>query len=187
MRPIRSNRLRKRILFCVFLSFLSAPKAQQKPQEAEVTTLTLSFEETIGQVGSEVIFPIKVTSSTHYKEPFQIILRFPPSKLEYVKMGVGKAPREAGWNLTPELRQAPPAFDMSFVEILVEPGEEDLFPQGGELAFVYFTLVEASPEHAIELSPSIKPLGETPLEVVTEAAEIIALPEGTFACFFYLH
>ena len=104
MRPIRSSSLRKRILFCVFLSFLSAPKAQQEPrateellesQQAEVTTLTLSFEETIGQVGSEVTFPIKVTSSTHYKEPFQIVLRFPPSKLEYVKVGVGQAPREA--------------------------------------------------------------------------------------------
>jgi hypothetical protein len=148
--------LRKRILLCVFLFFLSAPKAQQQPQvneglpesqEAEVTRLTLSFEETIGQVGQEVSFPIKVTSSTHYKEPFQIVLRFPPSKLEYVKVGVGNAPRDAGWNLTPELRQAPPAFDMSFVEIRVEPGEGDLFPQGGELAFVYFTLVEASTEH----------------------------------------
>ena len=164
-----------------------APEEPSELKEAEVPTLTLSFELTIGQVGQEVSFPIKVTSSTHYKEPFQIILRFPPSKLEYVKVGVGKAPREAGWNLTPELRQAPPAFDMSFVEILVEPGEGDLFPQGGELAFVYFTLVEASPEHAIELSVSIKPLGETPLEVETEPAEIIALPEGTFACFFYLH
>ncbi len=196
MRPIRSSSLRKRVLFCVFLLFLTAPKAQQEQQapeeapesqEAEVLTLTLSFEITIGQVGQEVSFPIKLTSSAAVKEPFQVILRFPPSKLEYAKLGIGQRPRQAGWKLESKLKKAPIAFDMHFLEILVEPGEGDFLPEGDELAFAYFRILEADTEHAIELAPSIKQLGESPLEVETEAAEIIALPEGTFACFFYMH
>ncbi len=187
MRPIRNSRLRKRILLLVFPLFLSAPKAQVEPQEAEVITLTLSFEETISQVGQEISFPIKLFSSAPVKEPFQVILRFPPSKLEYVKMGVAQGPRDSGWKLTPELRQAPPAFDMHFLEILAEPGEGDFLPAGGALAFAYFKVLEADAEHAIELAPSIKQLGEMPLEVETGPAEITALPEGTFACYFYLH
>ncbi len=196
MRPIRSSRLRKRILFSVFLFFLSAPKAQVEPQaseetaesqEADVPTLTLSFEETVGQVGQEISLPLKITSSTAIKEPFQIILRFPPSKLEYAKLGIGQGPRQAGWKVESELRKAPIAFDMYFLEILVEPGEGDFLPQGGELAFAYFRILEADAEHSIELSPSIKQLGEAPLEGKTEPVQITALPEGTFACFFYLH
>jgi len=196
MRPIRSSRLRKRILFSVFLFFLSAPKAQVKPQaseeaaesqEADVPTLTLSFEETVGQVGQEISLPLKITSSTAIKEPFQIILRFPPSKLEYTKLGIGQGPRQAGWKVESELRKAPIAFDMYFLEILVEPGEGDFLPQGGELAFAYFRILEADAEHSIEISPSIKQLGEAPLEGKTEPVQITALPEGTFACFFYLH
>ena len=196
MRPIRSSRLRKRILFSVFLFFLSAPKAQVEPQaseetaesqEADVPTLTLSFEETVGQVGQEISLPLKITSSTAIKEPFQIILRFPPSKLEYTKLGIGQGPRQAGWKVESELRKAPIAFDMYFLEILVEPGEGDFLPQGGELAFAYFRILEADAEHSIELSPSIKQLGEAPLEGKTEPVQITALPEGTFACFFYLH
>ncbi len=187
MRPIRSSRLRKRILFSVFLFFLSTPKAQQESQEADVPTLNLSFEETIGQVGQEVSLPLKITSSAPIKESFQIILRFPPSKLEYAKLGIGQGPRKAGWKLEPKLKKAPIAFDMHFLEILVEPGEGDFLPEGGGLAFVYFRILEADTEHAIELSPSIKQLGEAPLEGKTEPAQITALPEGTFACFFYLH
>ena len=196
MRPIRSSHLRKRILFSVFLFFLSALRAQVEPQtseelaesqEADVPTLTLSFEETIGQVGQEVSLPLKITSSTPIKEPFQIILRFPPSKLEYAKLGIGQGPRKAGWKLEPELKRAPIAFDMYFLEILVEPGEGDFLPEGGELAFAYFRILEADADHAIELSPSIKQLGEAPLEGKTEPVQITALPEGTFACFFYMH
>ncbi len=187
MRPIRSSRLRKRILFSVFLFFLSASKAQQESQEADVPTLTLSFEETVGQVGQEISLPLKITSSTAIKEPFQIILRFPPSKLEYAKLGIGQGPRQAGWKVESELRKAPIAFDMYFLEILVEPGEGDFLPQGGELAFAYFRILEADAEHSIEISPSIKQLGEAPLEGKTEPVQITALPEGTFACFFYLH
>ncbi len=196
MRPIRSSRLRKRILFSVFLFFLSAPKAQVEPQaseeaaesqETDVPTLTLSFEETVGQVGQEISLPLKITSSTAIKEPFQIILRFPPSKLEYAKLGIGQGPRQAGWKVESELRKAPIAFDMYFLEILVEPGEGDFLPQGGELAFAYFRILEADAEHSIEISPSIKQLGEAPLEGKTEPVQITALPEGTFACFFYLH
>ena len=195
MKPIRRS-LRKIILFSVFLFFLSAPKAQQKPQASEepsesqgteVTTLSLSFEVTIGAVGQVVSLPLKITSSTPIKEPFQIILRFPPSKLEYAKLGVGQGPRQAGWKLKPELKQAPIAFDMHFLEILVEPGEGDFLPEGGELAFAYFKILEADVNHAIELSPSIKQLGEAPLEGKTEPVRITALPEGTFACFFYMH
>ncbi len=196
MRPIRSSRLRKRLLFSVFLLFPCALKAQVEPQtseelaesqEADVPTLNLSFEETIGQVGQEVSLPLKITSSAPIKESFQIILRFPPSKLEYAKLGIGQGPRKAGWKLEPELKKAPIAFDMHFLEILVEPGEGDFLPEGGELAFVYFRILEADTEHAIELSPSIRQLGEAPLEGKTEPAQITALPEGTFACFFYLH
>jgi hypothetical protein len=116
-----------------------------------------------------------------------VILRFPPSKLEYVKMGIADGPRNSGWKLTPELRKSPPAFDMHFLEILAEPGEGDFLPAGGDLAFAFFRVLEADTEHAIELAPSIKQLGEAPLEVEAEPAEITALPEGTFACFFYLH
>ncbi len=196
MRPIRSSRLRKRILFSVFLFFLNTPKAQQEPQAsdelaesqgAEVTTLTLSFEVTIGEVGQVVSLPLKITSSAPIKESFQIILRFPPSKLEYAKLGIGQGPRKAGWKLKPELKQAPIAFDMHFLEILVEPGEGGFLPEGGELAFAYFRILEVVADHAIELSPSIKQLGEAPLEGKTEPAQITALPEGTFACFFYMH
>ncbi len=196
MRPIRSSRLRKRILFSVFLLFPCALKAQVEPQipeglaasqEADVPTLTLSFEETVGQVGDEISLPLKITSSTSIKEPFQIILRFPPSKLEYAKLGIGQGARRAGWKLKPELKRAPIAFDMHFLEILVEPGEGDFLPQGGELAYAYFRILEAGADHTIELSPSIKQLGEAPLEGKTEPVQITALPEGTFACFFYMH
>ena len=196
MRPIRSSRLRKRILFSVFLFFLSAPKAQVEPQaseeaaesqEADVPTLTLTFEETVGQVGQEISLPLKITSSTAIKEPFQIILRFPPSKLEYAYLGIGQGPRKAGWKLEPELKRAPIAFDMHFLEIMVEPGEGDFLPEGGALAFAYFMILEADADHTIELSPSIKPLGDAPLEGKTEPIQITALPEGTFACFFYMH
>ncbi len=187
MKPIKNSRLRKRILLLVFPLFLSAPRAQVEPEEAEVITLNLFFEETIGQVGQEISFPIKLFSSAPVKEPFQVILRFPPSKLEYVKLGVADGPRNSGWKLTPELRKSPPAFDMHFLEILAEPGEGDFLPAGGDLAFAFFRVLEADTEHAIELAPSIKQLGEAPLEVEAEPAEITALPEGTFACFFYLH
>ena len=114
MRPIRSSRLRKIILFSVFLFFLNTPKAQQESQEADVPTLNLSFEETIGQVGQEVSLPLKITSSAPIKESFQIILRFPPSKLEYAKLGIGQGPRKANWKLEPKLKKAPIAFDMHF-------------------------------------------------------------------------
>ncbi len=91
MRPIRSSRLRKRILLSVFLLFPCALKARVEPQttvelaesqESDVPTLILTFEEIIGQVGQEISLPLKITSSTPIKEPFQIILRFPPSKLK---------------------------------------------------------------------------------------------------------
>lgn len=156
-------------------------------QETDVPTLTLSFEKTIGQVGQEVSLPLKITSFTPIKEPFKIILRFPPSKLEYTKLGIGQGPRKAGWKLESELKKAPIAFDMHFLEILAEPGEGDFLPEGGVLAFAYFRILEADVDHAIELSPSIKQLGEAPLEGKTEPAQITALPAGTFACFFYMH
>ena len=79
MRPIRSSRLRKKILFSVFLLFPCALKAQVEPQTteepADVPILTLTFEEIVGQVGQEISLPLKITSSTSLKEPFQIILR----------------------------------------------------------------------------------------------------------------
>ncbi len=196
MRPIRSSRLRKRILFSVFLLFPCALKARVEPQttvelaelqETDVPTLTLTFEEIIGQVGQEISLPLKITSSTPIKEPFQIILRFPPSKLEYAKLGIGQGPRKAGWKLEPNLKRAPIAFDMHFLEILIEPGEGGFLPEGGELAFAYFRILEADTDHTIELSPSIKQLGDAPLEGITEPVQITALPEGTFACFFYMH
>ena len=197
MRPLRiSKHLRRAISLFVFLFLLSPLKAQQEPraseelaesQGTEVTTLTVSFEVTIGEVGQVVSLPLKITSSTPIQEPFQIILRFPPSKLEYAKLGIGQGPRKAGWKLEPELKKAPIAFDMHFLEILVKPGEGNFLPEGGELAFAYFRILEADADHAIELSPSIKQLGETPLEGKTEPAQITALPEGTFACFFYMH
>ena len=158
-----------------------------RSREADVPTLTLSFEETVGQVGQEISLPLKITSSTPIKEPFQIILRFPPSKLEYAKLGIGQGPRKAGWKLESELKRAPIAFDMHFLKILVKPGEGDFLPEGGALALAYFRILEADVDHTIELSPSIKPLGDAPLEGKREPVQITALPEGTFACFFYMH
>jgi hypothetical protein len=107
--------------------------------------------------------------------------------LEYAKLGIGQGPRQAGWKLEPNLKRAPIAFDMHFLEILIEPGEGDFLPEGGELAFAYFRILEADTDHTIELSPSIKQLGDTPLKGKTEPVQITALPEGTFACFFYMH
>ena len=197
MRPSgRSKHLKRALTLLAFLFLLSPLKAQVEPQAteepaesqgADVPTLTLTFEEIIGQVGQEVSLPLKITSSTPIKEPFQIILRFPPSKLEYSMLGIGQGPRKAGWKLESELKKAPIAFDMYFLEILVEPGEGDFLPEGGELAFAYFRILEADADHGIEISPSIKQLGEAPLEGKTEPTRITALPEGTFACFFYMH
>ncbi|MCH7805501.1 MAG: hypothetical protein IH937_15645 [Acidobacteria bacterium] len=68
-----------------------------------------------------------------------------------------------------------------------KPGEGDFLPEGGALALAYFRILEANADHTIELSPSIKPLGDAPLEGKTEPVQMTALPEGTFACFFYMH
>ena len=157
-----------------------------RSREADVPTLTLSFEETVGQVGQEISLPLKITSSTPIKEPFQIILRFPPSKLEYAKLGIGQGPRKAGWKLESELKRAPIAFDMHFLEILVKPGEGDFLPEGGALALAYFKILEADADHAIELSPSIKPLGDAPLrrEKGTRPDD---RPPGRHLCLLLLH
>ena len=159
------------------------------PDTASSTTptLTLSFEEAVGTVGTEVSLPIQLSATHDIDEPFTIILRFPPSKLEYKKLGVASQPRRAGWKLEPGLRKAPTAFDMHFLEISVEPGPGEFLPTGGLLAFAYFQIVESVPEHAVELAPSIKTAGDSRLEVHTEPATINALPEAMFACFFYMH
>ena len=150
-------------------------------------TLTLSFEEAVGTVGTEVSLPIQLSATHDLNEPFTIILRFPPSKLEYKKLGVASQPKRAGWKLEPGLRKAPAAFDMHFLEISVEPGTGEFLPTGGLLAFAYFQIVEAVPEHLVELTPSIKTSSDSELEVQTEPATINALPESMFACFFYMH
>ncbi len=160
---------------------------EETPGTPSPPTLTLAFEETIGAVGQEVSLPIQITATQDIEDPFTIILRFPPSKLEYKKLGVASPPRKAGWKLKPELRKSPPAFDMNFLEISVEPGTGEFLPSGGLLAFAYFQIVEAVPDHAVELATSIKTSGDNPFEVNIEPATITALPEGAFACFFYLH
>ncbi len=184
-----SRTLKRWIALSVFLILSGVSNAQ----DGEVSTLTLSFDETNGQIGQEIPFPIKITSSTKLNEPFQINLRFQPSKLEYVQLEIAEVPSLEGWTVTPELKKSPPAFDMDFVEILVEPGEGDFLPTGGELVTVLFTILETETplevgeEHVIELSPSIKALGGEILEMEAGPAEIRAVPAGAFACFFYMH
>jgi len=138
-------------------------------------------------MGEEVSLPIHLSSTQDVDEPFTVILRFPPSKLKYNKLGVASQPRKEGWKLDPGLKKAPAAFDMHFLEIKVQPGPGEFLPLGGLLAFAYFQIVEAVPEHAIELAPSIKTTVGSSLEINTEPATITALPEAMFACFFYMH
>jgi hypothetical protein len=181
------------VLTCLFLLQAAGPVLHSESLQEESLdttsppTLTLAFEETVGAVGQEVSLPIQLTSTQDIDDPFTIILRFPPSKLEYKKLGVASQPRRAGWKLEPELRKAPPAFDMHFLEISVEPGPGEFLPTGGLLAFAYFQILEAVPEHAVELAASIKTSGENTLEVNIEPATITALPEAAFACFFFMH
>ena len=183
------------VLMCLCFLQAAGPGLRSQPLQDEspdttsptTPTLTLSFEETVGTVGEEVSLPIQLTASEDIDEPFTIILRFPPSKLEYKKLGVASSPRKAGWELEPGLRKAPAAFDMHFLEIAVEPGPGEFLPTGGLLAFVYFQIVEVVPEHIVELASSIKTTGDSALEVNTEPATITALPEAMFACFFYMH
>ena len=181
------------VLTCLFLLQAAGPVLHSESLQEESLdttsppTLTLAFEETVGAVGQEVSLPIQLTSTQDIDDPFTIILRFPPSKLEYNKLGVASQPRRAGWKLEPELRKAPPAFDMHFLEISVEPGPGEFLPTGGLLAFAYFQILEAVPEHAVELAASIKISDESTLELNIEPATITALPEAAFACFFYMH
>ncbi len=185
-----ANRLypRRWLAIALFLAFPGVSNAQVEPQEPEIPTLTLSVGNTSGQIGEEIAVPIEVTSNVNLKESFRIILRFPPSKLEYTKLGVGPLPGQAGWKLEPELRTAPVAFDMSFLEISVEPGEGDFFPEGGLMAYAYFIILATLPDHLIELSPSLRVLdGESPVLVETEPAEILAFPQIMMACLFYMH
>ena len=165
----------------------SQSSQEGSPDIKSPPTLTLAFEETIGAVGQEVSLPIQLTSTQDIDAPFTIILRFPPSKLEYKKLGVASQPRSAGWKLGPELRKAPPAFDMHFLEISVEPGPGEFLPTGGLLAFAYFQILEAVPEHSVEMAASIKTSGNSTLDLNIEPPTITALPEAAFACFFYLH
>ena len=182
-------------LTSLFLLQASMPVLQSQPVQEEspdttsspVTALTLSFDKTVGTVGEEVSLPIQLTSTQDVDEPFTIILRFPPSQLKYKKLGVASQPRKAGWKLDPELRKAPAAFDMHFLEIAVQPGPGEFLPLGGLLAFAYFQIVESVLEHTIELAPSIKTTGDSTLEFNTEPATITALPASMFACFFYMH
>ena len=147
----------------------------------------LTFDEATGRVGQEVALPIRATANAPLRIPFKVVLRFPPSKLAYQRLGIGPLPRRAGWTLSANLRKTPPAFDMYFLEIHVEPSSEEFFPEGGLMAEAYFTVVEASQEHSIELVPSVKPITETELLFETEPAIILAQPEAMFACFFYMH
>ncbi|MEE8348252.1 MAG: hypothetical protein V3R94_01685, partial [Acidobacteriota bacterium] len=170
-------------------SGLQAQTKDESPEtEAPKTIiLTLSFEEAIGTVGEEVSLPIQLTATQDIADPFTIILRFPPSQLEYKKLGIASQPRSAGWKLDPKLRKAPAAFDMHFLEISTQPGPGEFLPEGGLLAFAYFQIVEAVQEHAVELTASIKTTGNSNYVVKTEPATITALPEAMFACFFYMH
>ncbi len=198
--PISEVNMRnvKWILASVFLSLLSVSQAQVErqdeqeelsgSQEADIPTVTLSVGDTSGRIGEEIAVPIEVTATISLKEPFKIVLRFPPSKLEYTKLGVGSLPKQAGWKLKSELKTTPIAFDMYFVEISVEPGEGDLFPPGGLVAFAYFNIVTTTPDHPIELSPSLKlPDGASLVRVKTEPAEIMVYPEALIGCLFYMH
>ena len=181
----------RRPAFFLFLALaLAAHTAPTHSQDrpSESPTLFLSFGQASGRIGEEVPFPIHVSSSTAIREAFTIVLQFSPAKLSYVRMGEAATPaRTAGWQVEANLKTAPPAFDMHFLEIAVEPGEEAFFPEGGLLALAYFKVLLPSEDHAIELSPSVKFHGQTPIDAQIEAAEIVTRPEAMLACFFYMH
>ena len=111
-------------------ALLGASHAQVEPQEPEIPTLTLTVGDTSGKIDEEVAVPIEVTANANLREPFKVVLRFPPSSLQYTRLGFGPLLGKADWKLESELRTSPAAFDMSFLEISVEPGEGDFFPRG---------------------------------------------------------
>ena len=76
---------------------------------------------------------------------------------------------------------------MSFLEILATPDQGEFLPEGGLLAFIYFQILEIVPDHTLELTSSIKTISTSTIEVSTEPAIIMTLPEAMFACFFYMH
>ncbi len=169
-------------------ALMGASHAQVESQEPEIPTITLSVGDTSGKIDEEVAVPIEVTANANLREPFKVVLRFPPSSLQFTRLGFGPLLGKADWKLESELRTSPAAFDMSFLEISVEPGEGDFFPEGGLIAYAYFIIVATLPDHLIELSPSLRILdGESPVQVETAPAEIMAFPEAMTACLFYMH
>lgn len=190
----KDSSLKTQLIILLFLFFVQTSfSLNSQPLQSELIdtpsppTLSLSFEKTIGPVGEEISLPIQLKSDQKIDEPFTIILRFPPSKLEFKKLGIASQPRKEGWKLEVDLRKSPPAFDMSFLEIIATPDQGEFLPEGGLLAFIYFQILEIVPDHTLELTSSIKTISTSTIEVSTEPAIIMTLPEAMFACFFYMH
>lgn len=159
--------------------------AAQQP-ESEAPSLELSFSRASGRPGDEVKLPIYVNSDSEVRQPFKIVLRFSPEQVTYKQFETGLLARKAGWTLQPQPKEASKDQKLASLEIEVQPGNSEFFPNG-VIAYARFAIAKTAPVGDIPLEASLEPIGSAPLKLKAEPAKITVYTEAVYGCFFYMH